>query len=64
MEIPSSLLIAVLLASTSRMWGLTAPPSVAANEGEDGNIANSALPMITAAVTADTGGAKVFGRSF
>jgi hypothetical protein len=37
---------------------LIAPSSVAANDGDDGNIANSALPMITAAVAADTGGAR------
>ncbi len=61
--LPSSLVAAFLMSTTS-ICGLTTPPSVAANEGEDGKIANSALPMTTAAVTADTGGAKVFGRSF
>lgn len=46
------------LASETRTCGLNAPLNVAANDGDDGSIANSALPMMTAAVAADTGGAK------
>ena len=58
--VPSCFKLAVFLASTTRMCELTAPPSVAAKDGDDGSMANSALPIITAAVAADTGGASKF----
>jgi hypothetical protein len=46
------------------MCELTAPPNVAAKEGDEGSMASSALLIITAAVAADTGGPNKFRRDF
>ena len=42
------------------MLSAEAPPNVATKDGEEGSIANSALPIITAAVAADSWGANKF----